>query len=439
MNSQTPLGKLARILNLTQHMLVRKTAWILFGRIAGLFLQAAYFVLLARLLPVAEYGLFAGIFAVVNTITPYSALGAAMLFMRYLAIEPRDARRYWGNSLATTSAFTSLSILAAIGYGLIMHSSVHMGIAIALLLSNCFFYQITVLGGMLLYSLGDARAFAWMNLLSNLFRFIVLLIMWMGLHQANAFQWALGTMAASFMAAVLVYRIITRRVGTPEFDGKLLYRRSVEGLGFSFAGTTEAVNNDLDKVMLAHYGMYVQNGFYTLAYRVLDFATSPIVALNTVITQRHFQISKSGAHSMLRLAVKSIGAAIAMGAAIAAVLWVCSPLLPRITGRDFSGAILVLRYLCLLPLIRGIHQMAGSMVTGAGHQNWRTATQASVAVLNLVLNLFWIRSYGWRGAVWSTLASDGTLAILNVLLIFAVTRTLGSREFDSEAADEEVL
>ena len=142
---------------------------------------------------------------------------------------------------------------------------------------------------------------------------------------------------------------------------------------------------------------------------------------------------------MLRLAVKSIGAAIAMGAAIAAVLWVCSPLLPRITGRDFSGAILVLRYLCLLPLIRGIHQMAGSMVTGAGHQNWRTATQASVAVLNLVLNLFWIRSYGWRGAVWSTLASDGTLAILNVLLIFAVTRTLGSREFDSEAADEEVL
>ena len=27
--------------------------------------------------------------------------------------------------------------------------------------------------------------------------------------------------------------------------------------------------------MLAHYGMYVQNGFYTLAYRVLDFADQP--------------------------------------------------------------------------------------------------------------------------------------------------------------------
>ena len=155
-----------------------------------------------------------------------------MLFMRYLAIEPRDARRYWGNSLGDHSGWHIPMILAAIGYGLIMHSSVHMGIAIALLLSNCFFYQITVLGGMLLYSLGDARAFAWMNLLSNLFRFIVLLIMWMGLHQANAFQWALGTMAASFMAAVLVYRIITRRVGTPEFDGKLLYRRSVEAWDF---------------------------------------------------------------------------------------------------------------------------------------------------------------------------------------------------------------
>ena len=57
---------------------------MLAGQGFSLLLQATYFVLLARLLGVGEYGVFAGAFAFVGIVMPYSSLGAGTLFMRYV-------------------------------------------------------------------------------------------------------------------------------------------------------------------------------------------------------------------------------------------------------------------------------------------------------------------------------------------------------------------
>ncbi|MFZ0804897.1 MAG: oligosaccharide flippase family protein [Candidatus Sulfotelmatobacter sp.] len=406
-------------------------SWIFGGRMATVLLQAAYFVLLARLLGVSDYGVFAGAFALVSTLTPYSALGAAMLFMRYLALDPLLSPKYWGNALITTAAFTLASLLA-VGITRWWHGKLaYMGIIVVLLVANCLFLQITTLGSMLVFALGNARASAWMNLISNLCRVLVVVAMKIGMGRANAFQWSFGVLIASAIAAVAVLYQIYRTIGPAQYDLRLLRRRIGEGLGYAFAGTTEAVNNDVDKVMLSYDGLEIQNGFYTLAYRILDFATSPIVALNTAVVQRHFVLSQSGIRPRLRLAFRSIAVSSVLGVGIALAIPALAPLLPRLTGRDFSGAIQVLRFLCWLPLIRGLHQMCGSVITGAGHQNWRTAAQFSVALLNLGLNWSWIPRLGWVGAARATLASDGSLAVLNAVLLLVLTRMLLHREANS--------
>ena len=388
-------------------------------------------MLLARLLGVSEYGVFAGVFALVNTLTPYSALGASMLFVRYLALDPNQAPKYWGNSLITTSAFTLISLLAVAIVRWWQGKLAHVGIILVLLVANCLFLQVTALGSMLVFALGNARASAWMNLLSNLFRVLVVVAMKLGMGRANAFQWSIGVLVASAVAAAVVLYQIYRAVGPARYDLHLLRRRIGEGFGFAFAGTTEAVNNDIDKVMLSYDGLEIQNGFYTLAYRILDFTTSPIVALNTAVVQRHFLLSQSGIRPRLRLAFRSIVVTTVLGVAIALAVPVLAPLLPRLTGRDFSGAIQVLRYLCWLPLIRGLHQMCGSVITGSGHQNWRTAAQCCVALVNIGLNWSWIPRLGWVGAARATLASDGSLAVLNAVLLLFLARTLLNEEANS--------
>jgi O-antigen/teichoic acid export membrane protein len=212
------------------------------------------------------------------------------------------------------------------------------------------------------------------------------------------------------------------------FERDLMVRRIGEGVGFSFAGTTQATYNDVDKVMLSHYGLNRENGFYTLAYRVIDVATTPVVALDAAVLPRFFRLGEAQLPKVVRLAVRSAGASTLLGAGIAVVVLSIAPLIPRMVGHDFSGVVTALRWLCWIPLLRGIHRATGSALTGSGHQNLRTIAQLIVAAANLLFNIWWIPTYGWVGAAWSSVACDGILAFLNSLILASIVkRTIGPR------------
>jgi O-antigen/teichoic acid export membrane protein len=378
--------------------------------------------LLAQLLGVSEYGVFAGAFAFVNLVTPYSALGAGMLFMRYVSADPTQAAVYWGNSLAVTTGATGLIAAALFFAGPILTRTPSHLIFVVLVLANCLFSQISSLGGQVFQTFEKMRSLAVLSMVSNLARVIILIVMRVTMHRATALQWSFGVLIASASAACLSIVWVRAEIGPATWQLKLMLRRIKEGVGFSFAGTTQATYNDVDKVMLSHYGLNRENGFYTLAYRVIDFATTPIVALDAAVLPRFFRSGGEKMPNVVRLAVKSALASVLFGVLIAGGVLLLAPVIPHLVGRDFSGALTALRWLCCLPLFRGIHRMTGGALTGSGRQNVRTASQVTVAVVNLALNLWLIPAYGWIGAAWSSVASDGLLAVLNSVLLFWVWR-----------------
>jgi O-antigen/teichoic acid export membrane protein len=407
-----------RLNKLRRNRISRNASWIFVGQGANLLLQAGYFILLARLLGVREYGVFAGAFAVVNLVTPYSALGAGMLFMRYVTTDRTKAAIYWGNSLAITTAASILiaGVLFFVGPALTKTHN-HL-IFVVLVAANCLFSQITNLGSLVFQTLEKMRWTAALSLISNLARFLVLIVMRFTWRHATALEWSVGVLIASACAASLSVAWVRAEIGPAAFERDLILRRVREGLGFSFAGTTQAAYNDLDKVMLSHDGLNRENGFYTLAYRVVDVATSPIVALDSAILPRFFQLGDAAMPKVVRLALKSAVASLLLGAGIAVSVLLLAPLIPHLVGRDFSGVLAALRWLCWIPLLRGIHRAMGSALTGSGCQYLRTTAQLIVATANLFLNLWLIPMYGWIGAAWSSVASDGFLAVLNSLLLF---------------------
>src|SRR5579862_7737338 len=76
---------------------------MLVGQGLSFLLQAGYFILLARLLGVKEYGIFAGAFAFVSIATPYSTLGSGLLFVRYVGTDRSKFAAYWGNILLSSA------------------------------------------------------------------------------------------------------------------------------------------------------------------------------------------------------------------------------------------------------------------------------------------------------------------------------------------------
>jgi O-antigen/teichoic acid export membrane protein len=411
-------GILERLQKLKNHRVSRNASWILLGQGANFLLQAGYFILLARVLGVREYGVFAGAFAIVNLVTPYSAFGAGMLFMRYVTADRTKAAIYWGNSLIVTTVATAMIAGALFFVGPAITKTGNHLLFVVLVVANCLFSQVANLGSLVFQTFEKMRWTAMLSLVSSLARFLILIVMRFTLHHATAFQWSLGVLIASGCAACLTMALVRAEVGPATCERSLIFRRIREGLGFSFAGTTQAAYNDLDKVMLSHYGLNRENGFYTLAYRVIDVATTPIASLDAAILPRLFRLGHGGKQKVVKLAIKSAGASLLLGAGIAVSILLLAPFIPRLVGRDFSGVLIALRWLCWIPLLRGIHRATGSALTGSGRQNLRTAAQVTVALVNLLLNLWWIPVFGWIGAAWSSLASDGLLAVLNTLLLF---------------------
>jgi hypothetical protein len=62
-----------------------------------------------------------------------------------------------------------------------------------------------------------------------------------------------------------------------------------EGFNYSFATSTGTIYNDVDKSILSHNGLNQANGIYTLAYRVIDAASSPVAALLEAVVPRVFR------------------------------------------------------------------------------------------------------------------------------------------------------
>jgi O-antigen/teichoic acid export membrane protein len=401
---------------------------MLVGQAGSMVLQAGCFILLARLLGVLEYGVFAGAFALVNIVTPYSALGSSMLFMRYVIADRSRAADYWGNSLLLASAMTVVIAGVVVFLGPAVTNVHSRMIFLLLVLANCLLSQIATLASSVFVTFEKMRFTAMLNLLSNLARFAVLLFMQATIHQATAIQWSIGVVAASAFAALMSLICVWREIGPVSCDFKLMRERALEGLGFSFAGTTQGLYNDLDKTMMSHYHLNKENGFYTLAYRIIDLATAPIVALDAAIMPRFFNASQQGIRHVIRLAIKSVRTSLLLGFAVALICLSFAPIVPRIVGRDFSGVISALHWLCWIPLLRGVHRMTGGALTGLGYQHRRTVAQLIVAALNFVLNLCWIPAYGWLGAAWSSLASDGLLAVFNALILFYIWRSVSQQD-----------
>jgi O-antigen/teichoic acid export membrane protein len=401
--------------------MARNAGWMLLGQGTSVLLQAAYFVILGRLLGALEYGIFSGAFALTSLTAQFSPLGSGTVFLRYVSHQHEAFARYWGNILIVT---VGLGSIMAIGLHLCAHLLVNPQSAVLVGLAgiaNCVFGQLTLETGRVFQTYEKLNITAALNLLTNFMRTLAAAVMLIGLHRASAWSWAVVSTVVSGVTATTAVIIVIRRFGKPSLDAKLLRAHGWEGFGYSFASSTSTAYNDLDKTMLSHYGMNLQTGIYTMACRIIDIVTIPVFSIRDAALPRFFQRGRTGVGSAAELAYRLLRRAFIVSVALSAAVFLCAPLIPRIVGNGFEQSVSALRWLALIPVFRSIHQITGSALTGAGLQTHRAATQVMAVAVNFGLNLWLIPRYGWHGAAWSSLVTDGVLGIANWMVLRILT------------------
>lgn len=393
--------------------LAKNAGWMLLGQGLGYGLRMAYFIVIARLLGVLQYGIVVGAFALVNLVAEYGRLGSGMVLLRYVSPDLSRFAVYWGNILVVTVTMSGVLIVTLHLLAPHIVSPATAGIVFITAIGSCLFEQITVSATQAFQAFQKMRTAALFNQMTSLFRTIAAVAMLVTIHHATARQWAIASAVASGIAMVAALISVTLRLGWPKFSPHLAWRHSKEGVEYAFGSSTTSAYNDLDKTMLSHYGMSAANGIYGMAYRIIEMGTAPLTSIQLAAQPRLFQLAESGSEQPIRLGRRLLKHALLVSAATGVGMFVLAPLIPLLTGRGFSEGTAALRWLCLIPIFRSVHATAGSVLTSIGKQRYRTFTQLTVVALNFGLNVWLIPLYGWRGAAWASLATDGTLALLN--------------------------
>jgi O-antigen/teichoic acid export membrane protein len=412
--------------------LAANAGWMFGGQVASFGIQAAYFVLLARLLGSTEYGVLAGAAALVNIFSQYSGMGAGILFLRYVSPDHSKFREYWGNILLSATIVATAVILGLRLTGKWFLGPQGASILVILAIGDCLCAQLTTASAQVFQTFEKMRITAGLNFLTNLLRMLLAAILVFTVHRATAWTWAVASLVVSITASVLAIVQVTSNFGFPTFSLKLFFRRVGEGFVYAISGSTTTVYNDVDKVMLGHYGMTVANGIYSMAYRVVNIATVPINSVHAAAFPRFFREGVHGIKSTEQFARKLLKRTAILGVVGAAGMFFCAPLLPRIAGPDFAASVSALRWLCLIPLFRCFHLSAGDAITGAGFQKFRLLSQVLAAAGNFGLNLYLIPRYSWHGAAWASLLTDGSLAVLNWTVLFVLRRRAHAGSVEKE-------
>ncbi|MDR6453091.1 lipopolysaccharide biosynthesis protein [Variovorax paradoxus] len=376
--------------------------------------QAALTILLARLLGRADYGALVVVGGIAGLFSILAGLGASALHLRDTAIAP-DA---WRDSFVAhhASIWKTQPILlasAVLVAWLVAREEVGWLSLLLLIFGDLLGAPASDL---LVRSCQGRERYGRMALAMcalPLTRVLLVTPVAMTSDFVSLQSWSLlSFLSGAAIAAVAAGMAMS--VKNDNLIGRKYSRDSFSGLGFSMTAASARIHADADKAIIAKLSSFGAAGEYSLAYRMMDVLLLPINGLIEWSMRALFRHGRGGIAVSLRALWRRwlILLSLALGACVAA--YALAPFLPAIFGEQFQDAVLMGRWLALLPLTTACWVMLRSIVATAGHQKFVGVVELIGASVSILLGIVLVLQYGWRGAV---VATYGTHIAMSLAVI----------------------
>jgi O-antigen/teichoic acid export membrane protein len=320
-------------------------------------------------------------------------LGTNNLFIKNVRSGKRTPGVCWGNGLVVTvvSGIFFSGIVVAINVAFQLR--IGLWVVLAICVSDLVLMRLTELAVFGFIAMDSMKENAIQNVISSSARLIALqVLIWLP-GKVTLERWSVAYLVASAVSTLYALYRAHRLWGGPSFDWISLRDDVVEGVYFSLATSATTIYNDVDKVMLGKVS-YVAVGIYAAAYRIVDVAMTPIRSLASAAYPRFFEKGMNGMQPAHAYASTQIKRASVYSLLLMPALWLLAPLLPRVLGANYAYSVPALRWLAVIPVLRGVHVFLADSLSGAGFQGLRSALQVFVALVNVGLNLAGVEQPG---------------------------------------------
>jgi len=395
---------------------LRRFGKMLSGMSMRLLLQSFYFVLLARFLGPAQYGMFVAAASTCLILSTLGALGAEVMLPKSVSRGDVDLRTgircALGNLLVGAPALMIASFLLTVT---LASPGLPVAATLAICLSDAILFRINGVMAVAHLSVDHLWRHVTAQMGVNIARLVAVIGATMLLPPGSVLSWSLAYLAATAIAALAAVVPLWRELGPlpPIIRGNWLR----EGVFFALSSSAQIAYYEMDKPLVARLISAEAGGLYAAATRITDAASTPIWSIVGIMITRFFKHGAHGVRSSLALAKRVLLPVIGLGLVIPLALWVVTPYVPIILGQRFRAVQDILPWLSVMPLLTGCFFITADVLTSTGKQALRSVMQFAGVLLKLPITFVLAQHYGLIGCVWAILGSSLLLLGITVTMV----------------------
>jgi O-antigen/teichoic acid export membrane protein len=386
--------------------------------------QAVVFLIVARVLGIADYGAYAAVLALSTAFGCFSGWGTQVLMVRDVSRNRDKFAPAWGRTL--TAIVISSPVLFAIYIALawaLLPASVSLAVIVFIGSADLIFAPIglsTITAYQSHDRLGRAAHLTLVPVLPRLAGALTLLPLAFVLPDDMCLEaWSLLYALAAFVATLYAWRMVHKDLGPADKPSWLYVWSSLrEGIAFAFGSAALKIYGDIDKMMLTRLATMEAAGAYSAGYRVADLTTVPLLSLLSAAMPRFFRAGEGSVRAALAYAHRILFVPLIYSILAGFGLSLCAGVLPLLLGATYVDAVSALRWLAWLPLMSLPRLLLQSLLIGGDQQNWAVNILAAGGLFNIALNMLLIPLWSWRGAVMATYAAEIAMALAMGVTVF---------------------
>jgi O-antigen/teichoic acid export membrane protein len=199
------------------------------------------------------------------------------------------------------------------------------------------------------------------------------------------------------------------------FDKEVIGSLARLGIVYAMAVVVMQLNYRVDLVLLQKLSTLKEVGYYSLGVAISDKLWQLPSAIGLVVMSR--SANTLDEYKLNRDVARLLRLSFLMILVTAIILWIVIPfILPLFFGNKFIPSIPIVRWMLPGILMFVIVRILTGRFAGKGQPIILISIFVPALILNIILNLFWIPSYGGIGAAWASNVSytAGAIALLIV-------------------------
>ena len=375
-------------------------------------------IVLSRQLGPEGRGLYASILVVPLIVTSFVMLGIRRSAVYHLGKKIFDADRTVSGILSLLIITSILAVLiSGIAFLILLPKGLTWIMAILALISIPVKLILVYSGGIYIGNEDFKRSNlqVWLPLVYDLLGILLFVAL---------LKWSVsGALLALFLANLLV-SVMSLRYLSKAFKIRISWDKEVIsglakiGITYAVAVVIMQLNYRVDILLLQELSTMKEVGYYSLGVAISDKLWQLPSAIGLVVMSRSANVDDTG--RLDRDVAKLVRISFLIVLLSAIVLWVLIPyLLPLFYGIKFAPSIGVVRLMLPGIIMFVIVRILSGRFAGSGQPKLLIGLFVPVLLVNIILNLFWIPTYGSLGAAMATNVSY-TLGAIGILILFSV-------------------